>query len=138
MSLDSWMTVKRGQFESAEAFAQPAFRCPQFRAATGLVVVLAVLDILLVIRLFNRITLMTIIFIALVLLMVLGNWFRVLVTHRRLHELYISANVGSEPTGSAIDTALRASSSLSYWSVVAPAATGMAGLAALIQIFRNH
>ena len=137
MLLDSWATVKKGSFDSAEAFARPPFRSRQFLAATGLVTLLAVLDILMIVRLYGRLSSVSFAYIFLVRLIVLENWTRALVVHKRLHDLYSATKAGDALLRSPMDFTLGAASTLSYWGVTGTAMAGGAGRLALLQLIRH-
>jgi hypothetical protein len=134
MGLNSWTTVKSGAFESAEVFARPPFKSRQFLAVTSLVAALVAGDILALVRLFGRLPFVTLLTIALVMIQVLGNWARALVIHKRLHELYITSGSQIASPGTAIDMALRAASSMSYWGALIPPVVGMTAFLALLQV----
>ncbi len=134
MSMDSWMTAKKGAFESAEVFAQPPHKSRQFIVVTVVVALSIFLACGMLIGLSHRVSLLTMTWISLLAITVLGNWIRALIVHRRLHELYVSAGAKEGLAGVPLDTALRASSTLIYWGTSAAAATGIAGLGAVIQL----
>jgi len=136
MSLDSKTGIGDSEFESAAVFAQPPFRSRQFLASTSVVALLVILDILMLVRFFNRVPLFTSVGLLFVLLTVVLNWMRVVTVHRRLHELYLSIQTENNPPNSPIEVALGSAASLSYWGTLAVAATGLAALGALTQVIR--
>lgn len=137
IGLDSWVDAKKGAFESAEVFSRPPLKSFQFLATTAVLVMLVVLDCGILVRLFNRISYWTDIYLLFVLAIALGTWVRTMVLHTRLHELYRQVVRENGSLESSIDLAMRAASSLSYWGSLSASAAGMAGLAALIQTVRS-
>jgi hypothetical protein len=135
MGLESWMSVEKGGFESAEVFVQPPFRSRQFLAATILVALLGLLDIGTLARLWERLTFKGDVCVLLMFVTAFGGWLRAFVIHKRLHELWIAAKLEDSLAGSPTDVALRAVSSLSYWGPSSAAAVGFCGIGALIIVF---
>jgi len=137
MLLDSWTNAEKGSFESAEVFAKPPFRSKQFLAATVVVLLSEVLDMLVLVRLSGRLSFVATAFVCFVFIITLGNWLRVTIVHRRLHELYLSTRAEGLSSGAPLNVALRAASTLSYWGTLAAAVTGSVALMALIQFVRD-
>jgi hypothetical protein len=133
MGMDSWTTAKRGAFESAEVFAQPPYKSLQFIAVSIIVALSVFLACAMLVDLAGRLSLLAMTWMSFIPIVVLLNWMRTLIAHRRLHELYVSA-MAERPPEPSLDIALRAASSLSYWGTLAAAFAGIAGLAALIQV----
>jgi hypothetical protein len=138
MALNSWESAPNGAFESGETFAKTPFRSRQFLAATTLVALLGITDIVALVRLSERLPGLPFnasVCIFLIFAVALGNWLRVMTVHRRLHKLYVSAGAENSPAGSVLDVAFRAASTLSYWGTASTAAAGLVGLGALLQVY---
>jgi hypothetical protein len=137
MGLDSWVNANRDAFESAEVFARPPLKSRQFLAGSSVVALSTIAEMVMIIRVFDRVHWIAVVCMLLVPLTVLATWARVLVVHTRLHELYIASTPQISSPGSQLDLALRAASSLSYFGVLGASGAGLAGLFALtIQLMK--
>lgn len=134
IGFDLWQTKKTG-FESTEVFNRPPMRSRQFLSVTLMVILLLVLGCLLLVRLWPRLPMLSVIYIVMFLLIVGLQWLRVRAMHRKLHELYSSGQLGAVQPDSSLDLALRAASSLCFWSVFTPAIVGLPALMAIMYIF---
>jgi hypothetical protein len=138
VGLNSWESVPEGHFESAEVFAKTPVRSRQFLAVTSSVALLGILDVIALVRLSQRLPglpFSAYVCVFLIFGLTLGSWLRMTLIHRRLHSLYVNSTVESSSSGSTINIALRAASSLSYWGTMSAAIVGGAGLGALVQVF---
>jgi len=133
MSLGFEEGSTRSGLDSA-VFAKPPLRSGQFVAATFLVILLGVVDSIATVRLFEKISIFAILWMMLVFVTVFGTWLRSFAAHKKLSELYVSRTSDGKSLDFSLDLALRTASGLIYWGTSGAAATGIAGISAIIFI----